>query len=93
MTTHNKQFKPGISPNPVGRPKGAKNKVSMEVVKEIRDAAVARGGSGGVRAWLKSLDDRTFAMLFGKVVPKDINLNANVTGIDDLLKAHASRKT
>ncbi len=82
-------FKKGSVANPNGRPKGARNKASMQVVQEILDAAEARGGKGGVQAWLKSLDGKSFAMLFGKCVPREVNLDIGAT--DEVLAAIKAR--
>ena len=70
-------FTPGQSGNPAGRPKGAKGKVSKDVVQQILQALDDKGGVD----YLKKLDDKLLVALIGRVVPRDVNLTTH-SGLD-----------
>lgn len=68
-------FQKGQVSNPKGRPKGKPNATTKQVVEQILGALKDKGG----QAWLKRLDDKTFAMLVARVVPRDLNITGDVT--------------
>ena len=66
-----------------GRPKGCKNKRSLEVADDILRAYQELGGVD----YLKGLDAKTFARLLERMIPRDLNVTGEVThSFEDLLQ-------
>ncbi len=73
MRGQNGQFLPGSSGNESGRPRGAKSRTSAAVKEALLRAFDEVGGE----AWLVKLaksDPRTFAVLLGKVLPREVGV-------------------
>jgi len=77
MSRKDTQFKKGQSGNPGGKPKGTVDRVNAILLAIQKKAKL--DGEAGVVKWLASLPDRDLAMLYGRLLPKDIKLQADVT--------------
>ena len=65
------RFTPGTGPGPGRRP-GGEDRVSA--VLEAISKKAGKEGHEGLVLWLSGLPDDTLAGLFGKLLPKDVNL-------------------
>ena len=77
MPSEDTQFKPGQVANPAGRPKGSKNKLSQAFIEALCDD-FADGGIEAVQR-LKATDPGAYLRVIASVLPKDINLDADIT--------------
>lgn len=68
------KWQKGQSGNPRGKLKGTRNRTSRAVVEAILETFDELGGA----AWLRRQDPKLIAMLVARVVPKDVNLHADV---------------
>jgi len=75
----NGRFAPGHEPMG-GRPKGAKDKITKTIVEQILAALEARGG----QEYLQGLPDHLFVHLVGRVIPRKVDLDAQVSFEDEL---------
>lgn len=78
-----KLWKPGESGNPAGRPKGSRNKLAEDFLKDLRDAWKAHGK----RALVETAQQKPekFVEVVSKVLPKHIEAELNVSKLEDLL--------
>lgn len=87
MTT----FKKGKSGNPSGRPAGKPNKITTDLRSMVLEALGTAGGVDYLVRQAKKKNPAPFLALVGKCIPKDVNLNANVTLGELLRKAREQR--
>jgi hypothetical protein len=67
-----KPFRPGVSGNPAGKPKGTSNKITVTLREAILAAGEAAGGEGGLTAYLTRLaleNSSAYSGLLAKVLP------------------------
>ena len=78
--TANGDFKKGISGNPKGRPKGAKDKISRNIKESYEYIFEQRGGAKGFLEWVNKTARNTelFYQWYSKMLPT--NVNADVSG-------------
>lgn len=67
-------YRPGVSGNPAGKPKGAMNKSTIEVKRAIELAFEGIGGVKALTAWAKENPTHFYNSVWSKIIPKDINL-------------------
>ena len=72
-------FVKGKSGNPGGRKKGTPNKNTVEIKTALEKAFDGIGGVEAFTAWAKG-NRELFYPIWVKLLPKDVNLNANVSG-------------
>lgn len=60
-----------------GRPKGARNKVAMEVKEMVEQALVAAGGHDYLLKQARK-NPRAFMVLVSKLIPRDLNVSGEV---------------
>ena len=68
-------FKPGQSGNPKGKPKGTRNKATVQLKEAILGALEAAGGPEGSVGYLTRLaieNSSAFASLLGRVLPSTL---------------------
>jgi hypothetical protein len=71
------RYEKGTSGNPDGRPKGAKNKLSNNVIDKILDAAIHLESKGkALRKFAEANPEAFWTKIYTKLVPKDIHLTA-----------------
>jgi hypothetical protein len=78
MNNQTTKFNPGQSGNPAGRPKGAKDKLQQELKEMIRAALDESGGVAYLTEQAK-LNPVAFLSLLAKILPKDLNLQADTS--------------
>ena len=69
-------FRPGVSGNPAGKPKGTPNKITVALREAILAAGEAAGGEGGLTAYLTRLaleNSSAYAGLLAKVLPTTLS--------------------
>ncbi len=78
-------WQPGESGNPVGRPTGARSKLSEAFLKAVHDDFVEHG----VEALesVRENDPSTYLRVIASLMPRNVKLNVNTTDTVDLLKA------
>jgi hypothetical protein len=69
-------FKPGVSGNPAGRPKGARSKFSEAFIQDLHAVWEERGI--GALEKCASEEPGTFLRVCASLMPKDINLSVSV---------------
>ena len=77
-------FRPGVSGNPAGKPKGTLNKVTKDLKQAILGALEAAGGDEGSVGYLKRLaieNSSAFASLLGKVLPTTLAADESSGGV------------
>ena len=75
-------WKPGASPNPAGRPKGSRSKLSEAFLADLHDAWLVSGKTAIERV----VDERPheFLKVIAGILPKDVNVKIdNMSEIDD----------
>lgn len=75
----------GKSGNYKGRPSGVPNKTGRDLVNDIIASYQALGGVKWLQALAKD-DAKTYTALLGKVVPKDMVIEARIT-VEDAIRA------
>jgi len=78
-----KRFKKGSAGGP-GRPKGTPNRMTLEVKALIEQAFDQMGGLGSLTAWAETNPTAFYTGLWGKLLPKDLNVTGTVR-IDQIL--------
>jgi hypothetical protein len=69
-------FRPGVSGNPAGKPKGTPNKITVALKEAILAAGEAAGGEGGLTSYLTRLaleNSSAYAGLLAKVLPTTLS--------------------
>ena len=67
-------YKPGQCGNPKGRPRGSRNKLSEEIIRDLCDAWQAFGKPALMTAaWTHPVD---FVRLVAQLIPKDVDVTA-----------------
>ena len=69
-------FRPGVSGNPAGKPKGTPNKITVALREAILAAGEAAGGEGGLTSYLTRLaleNSSAYAGLLAKVLPTTLS--------------------
>lgn len=82
------QFKPGESGNPSGRPKGSRNKLTEDFLKDVLDAWT-ESGKAAMAAMIADKPSEFVKMVAG-LVPKEATLNIN--NADDLSDAELAER-
>jgi len=67
------RFKPGVSGNPAGKPKGARTKLGEAFIEALHESFQKRGAA----AIEKVIDDKPeqYLKVIASLLPKDVNLN------------------
>jgi hypothetical protein len=79
-----KPFRPGVSGNPAGKPKGTLNRVTRDLKAAILQAGNAAGGEGGLVSYLTQLalsNSSAFASLLGKCLPYTLSADESGGGL------------
>ena len=71
------KWKPGQSGNPAGKPKGAKHKLSEDLVKALADDFKENGVTA--IATVRAEDPGKYLDIIAKIIPKDVDLNVNAS--------------
>lgn len=81
------KWKPGVSPNPKGRPKGARNKLGEAFVQALHDDFEQHGASVIETVRVEKPDQ--YLKVIASILPKELNVNTNALGdmSDDELAA------
>src|SRR6516165_5160974 len=77
-------FRPGVSGNPAGKPKGTLNKVTKDLKQAILGALEAAGGDEGSVGYLRRLaveNSSAFAALLGKCLPHTLSADESNGGL------------
>jgi Family of unknown function (DUF5681) len=77
-------FRPGVSGNPAGKPKGTPNKLTKDLKQAILGALEAAGGEGGSVAYLTRLaieNSSAFSSLLGKILPTTLAASETNGGV------------
>jgi hypothetical protein len=72
------KYKPGQSGNPKGRPKGSKNKLSQKFIETLY-ADFKENGHDAIEL-LRDTDLGTYSRIIASLVPKDIDIQAEISG-------------
>ena len=78
-----KPFRPGVSGNPAGKPKGTLNRVTRDLKAAILQAGNAAGGVGGLVSYLTQLalsNSSAFSSLLGKCLPYTLSADESNGG-------------
>ena len=62
------------NPKGVGRPKGRRNRLTVEVKAALETVFEERGGTAGLKAW-SDQDPGAFYQLWGRLLPKELKAN------------------
>lgn len=77
------QFKPGVSPNPLGRPKGSRNKLGEAFIEALHDDFLVHGA--GVIETVRVEDPVAYMKVVAGILPKEIKLTDERELSDDEL--------
>lgn len=71
--TRDTRFKPGVSGNPAGKPKGARTKLGEAFIEALHESFQKRGAA----AIEKVIDEKPdqYLKVIASLLPKDVNLN------------------
>src|SRR6516164_1140291 len=76
-------FRPGVSGNPAGKPKGTPNRITVALKEAILAAGEAAGGEGGLTAYLTRLameNSSAYAGLLAKCLPHTLSADESGGG-------------
>jgi hypothetical protein len=68
------KWKPGVSPNPLGRPKGSKNKLSEDFISALSRDFEQHGTS--VIETVRTEKPADYLKIIASIVPKELTINA-----------------
>ena len=77
-------FRPGVSGNPAGKPKGTLNRVTRDLKQAILAAGERAGGAEGLTGYLTRLaqdNSSAFASLLGKCLPHTLSADESNGGL------------
>jgi hypothetical protein len=77
-------FRPGVSGNPAGKPKGTVNRVTRDLKEAILAAGEAAGGEGGLTSYLTRLaveNSSAYTGLLAKVLPTTLAASESNGGV------------
>lgn len=69
------KFKPGQSGNPIGKPKGTRNKISKNIKQVFLSVFEEMSGQQALLEWAQENRDAFFSMI-AKLLPKDIEIKS-----------------
>lgn len=84
-------FKPGISPNPAGRPKGSRNKLGEHLIVALTEDFEEHGKAAIIK--VREEDPSTYLKVIAQIVPKELivrPVNAEEMSEDDILELVAA---
>jgi hypothetical protein len=69
-------FRPGVSGNPAGRPKGSRNRLAEDFVANLADAWQEHGATA--LAICAKTEPAQFCRIIASLMPKDINISGQI---------------
>ena len=72
------KWKPGVSPNPAGRPKGARSKLGEAFVQAMHDDFQAHGANVIEKVRIEKPDQ--YLKVIASILPKELTVNTNALG-------------
>lgn len=78
------KWKPGVSPNPAGRPKGSRNKLGEAFLKDFLDEW-EQNGKAALKA-CRIVDPARFCSIAASLLPKELSITDGDSSLDRLLE-------